>query len=370
MILSQGYVLSGAIGGTCCMLALPGLHFLFLPAPSISRAAMPLPPLWTRLLFGLFLLAGSAVAQEPESPRTTVVEILGLEDWTRQMVEDSVAKYQPGISLADHSCAVILRDSVGFAQAASQTYNIRGRDTVWVVLPVVEPRMRDRVRFRNYHVKRPPVQEWTELAGLLNENPRSMSPLQHPEVLLAGADSVFGSPVPAETRDLRRKLRSHATPRDWDLARTTILTDSSIPNRTVAALVLSNFPDRDSTFYLLAEGLRGTDSGTAASNMVLSALTRGAPRPVDWIPARDALVALLGGTNLFAYTTVLSTLAVTEIDPAMGRALAQLNPALLLDHLGAENPFSPPPAHRFLTHISGQDFGRNVMMWEQWLSTP
>lgn len=309
-----------------------------------------------------------ASGQEPDR-KVIIVEILGLRSWTREMVEDSVAKYAPGVSLEDHACAVILRDSVGFADAASIGLSFGG-DTTWTVLPVVEPELRGLVRFRAYNVKRPRLDEWGDVFAILEGNPRAMSPLQQPEVLLAGADTFFGSPVPEEALELRRAVRTQGTMEDWELARSTILTDSSYSNRTVAALVLSNFPDRDSTFHLLAEGLRATDSGASAAEMVLSALVRGAPRAVDWAPAREALEALVGGTNLFAYTDVLHALVATEIDPELGRELARLNPVLLLDHLGARNPMSPRAAHRFLVHVSGQDFGRDKEAWQRWLAPP
>jgi hypothetical protein len=314
------------------------------------------------------LIAGTpAAAQEAQPP--VMVEILGLRTWTRQMVEDSVAKYRPGISLADHSCAVILRDSVGFADAASSRFQVRG-DTTWLALSVIEPDLRDRVRFRVYPEARPPVPEWAGLREVLEKDPQAMEPLQDPGVLLEHADSAFGRPLPDETRELRRRLRTHATARDWTLAREVILSDSSYENRAIAALVLSNFPERDSTYYLLAEGLRAKDSGASAAELVLSALTRDERRPViPWAPAKDALSALIGGTNLFAYTKVLHVLVDTGIDPALGRELARQNPGLLLDSLGARNRYFSGAAHRFLTHIRGEDLGRDRATWEQWLSS-
>lgn len=315
----------------------------------------------------LLLPASSAAAQDARSP--VVVEILGLRSWTPRMVEDSVARFQPGISLADHACAVILRDSVGFADAAAMVFQKEG-DTTWVALAVVEPDMEDRVRFRAYPERRLPAPEWADLREVLAEHPQAMSPLQHPGALFGDADAFYGRPLPGETLELRRRLRTHATERDWDLARESILSDSSDANRTVAALVLSNFPGRDSTYYLLAEGLRAIDSGASTSQMVLSAITRHAPRRVEWSPARDALAALVGGTHLFSYTYLLEALVATEIDPALGREIAGRNPGLLLDFLGARNPFLSPVAHRFLVHVRGGDLGPERAAWEAWLSPP
>ncbi len=194
-----------------------------------------------------------------------------------------------------------------------------------------------------------------------------MHALQDPDVLLGRADSAFGRPVPSSTLRLRRAIRRHASARDWALARDAILNDSSPQNRTVAALVLSNFAQRDSAYYLLAEGLRVSDSGAMAAEMVLSAMSRHSPRRVDWRPAEDALRALVGGTNLFVYTDVLELLAATRVDPALGLRLARANPVLLMDHLTARNPFTPVPARRFLVHLRGQDLG-DAAAWNAWLS--
>jgi len=311
-------------------------------------------------------LAPCALAAQDARKGATIVEILGLRSWTRQMVEDSVAKYQPGISLADHACAVILRDSLGFADAASITMSMGG-DTTWSVLPVVEPALKDRVRFRTFASERPKVAAWADIFAVLERDPSSMNDLQHPEVLFGGANSVLGHAVSPSALELRRTIRRHNSARDWALARNALRNDGSPRNRAVAALVLSNFPRRDATYHLLADGLRVTDQGAMAARMVLSAMSRHAPRRVDWGPAEDALAALVGGTNLFVYTEVLDVLAATQVDPALGRRLARANTVLLMDHLTARNPFTPEPARRFLVHIRGQDLGQPAA-WNAWLS--
>jgi hypothetical protein len=316
----------------------------------------------------LATLAAPAAAQQAPGPSTTVVEVLGLRSWTRQMVEDSVARFQPGVSLSDHACAVILRDSVGFANAASIGYQVG--DTVWSVLPVVEPARRAQVRFATYTARHPKPAEWADLFAALEAHPQAFGGLQFAGVLLGEADSAFGQPLPEGTDALRRAVRAHRAPRDWALARDVIRSDSSIGNRMAAALVLANFADRDSAYYLLADGLRAVDGGASAAELVLGVLTRDAPRRVDWAPARPTLQALLGGTNLFAYTDVLDALVATEIDPALGRDLARVDPVLLLDHLGARNPFTPRPVQRFLAHVHGRDLGRDPAAWNALLAAP
>ncbi len=67
----------------------------------------------------LFALSGPLEAQVLERG-DTLVEIIGLNEWTPAQVEDELARYAPGISLASSACAVILRDSIVF-DAASRT---------------------------------------------------------------------------------------------------------------------------------------------------------------------------------------------------------------------------------------------------------
>jgi hypothetical protein len=296
------------------------------------------------------------------------VEILGLRHWTRQMVEDSVARYQPGVSLSDHSCAVILRDSVGFANAAVLNFGLR--DTSWTVLTVLEPDLRANVRLPIYTDRQPKPERWHDLFIILEQDPHALEPLQHAEVLVGGADAMWGTPVGPAARALRDALRRHGSAEDWRLSQTTILTDSSIANRTVAALVLSNFASRDSAYHLLAHGTRTYDNGGSAAQLVLTALTRGAARAVNWRSATEALDALVGGTNLFAYTAVLDALVATQVDRGLGRELARRHADLLLEHVSARNPFSPPPAQRFLTYLAGRDLGRDTVAWRRWLESP
>jgi hypothetical protein len=284
------------------------------------------------------------------------------------MVADSVARYVPAVTLADAACAVILRDSVGFANAAAIHVSFGSGDTTWMVIPVVGPAQAHLVRPRQYDRREAKQERWADVFAILESDFRSPNDLQHAEVMFGGATELWGRPVAQSTLALREAIRGHDAPEDFALARTTLLSDSSLENRTVAAFVLSNFPERDERYHLLAEGLRGFDSGTAIAGMVLTALARSElARPVDWAPARAALEALAGGTNLFAYGEVLEALVATEVDRQPGVDLARVNPGLLLDHVGARNPLSRGAAHRFLVHVAGEDLGRDREAWKGWL---
>jgi len=78
------------------------------------------------------------------------VEVIGLRRWTLAMVQDSMAKYAPGESLASHACAAVLRYQLHFAEASAMTFlGMSGDSIERVVVSVVEPQDSARVHHRN-----------------------------------------------------------------------------------------------------------------------------------------------------------------------------------------------------------------------------
>ena len=144
--------------------------------------------------------------------------------------------------------------------------------------------------------------------------------------------------------------------------------DSTASARTVATLVLANFADRDSTWHALAASLTDPDPriGSVARNL-FDALSARRPMPVDWSGARESLAALLDGTATFHFANILQVLRATEIDPGLGAQLARQGPDLLLTFAGAEHKKSRDGSLEFLQIVSGEDFGRDVDAWREWL---
>ncbi len=297
-----------------------------------------------------------------------VVEVIGLKKRTPADLQNALRQLDSTLTLESAACAVLLRDSLGFADAAATSVTFR--DTSWLVLTVVEPEDARLVQFR-----RPAADtgstpsSWNPLSAALESDPAAVSPLQDYRFLVGTSDSAFGHIAPPPSLALRDRVRARRSRPDWLAARTVILQDASVQHRAAAALVLSNFPARDSTWYVLAEGLRTIpDVATSMTELVLTALARSDSFVVDWAPARTTLAALLGGTTLFAYPKLLEALVATRIDPVLGTELARVNPDLLLSHAGARNPLSRAAGQRFLRHISGQDFGADVQKWKDWLT--
>lgn len=297
----------------------------------------------------------------------TTVEVIGLSEWTVDRLQAAVHEYAPDVSLAGHACAIVLRDSVGFADASALRMPGRAGRPTWVILTVVEPEKAHLVRYRGTDVPafdlRP---DYTRLAEILQSDPSAAGYLQHAEVLVEGADSIFGEPIPSSVDSLRAALAELADPGDFALAVESVLRDSNRDNRTIGAMVLSNFASRDSAWYVLAEAVRTRpDHAASTAQMVMSALAKSDRYQVDWQPAREALEAIVGGTHLFAYVPMLQILVDTRIDPVLAHELAAVNPELMLDNAAAANPITPASTQAFLRYVTGEDHGSDRTAWKR-----
>ncbi len=95
--------------------------------------------------------------------------------------------------------------------------------------------------------------------------------------------------------------------------------DGAYADRMVAAAILANFAERDSTWFALVDALRDpSDPVRTASAAVLGSFPS---RPVDWASQTATLRFLLGGTNVAASELVFSMLARTQISPTLATAL-------------------------------------------------
>ena len=97
------------------------------------------------LVVSLGALLGCSRTQLPPTPQAASlktedaeIEIIGLREWTLEMVQDSLAKYAPEDGLATHACAAALRTKLGFADASvSISFSRPGMRRVDIA--VVEP---------------------------------------------------------------------------------------------------------------------------------------------------------------------------------------------------------------------------------------
>lgn len=316
-------------------------------------------------LIALLGLGASAATAQSTRP-APVFEVLGLEEWTVEEVAAAVARFAPDVSLQDAACAVILRDSAGFAQAAAETQ--RFPEGEWTTLTVVEPEHAERVRPHVYADSLPDRPEWAGIRRILEEDPRAVSALQDYAVLSGASDSSWGEAVAPSSLALRDEIGRIAREHGDSVAIWTLAHDRNRVNRTIAPLILAHFPDRESTWLVLMSALRGpSDSASPFSEMALNAISVGATRPVDWRPVTTDLEYLMSGTNLFAYLDVLGVLARTNVGLDLGRRLIAVESPLLLDNLESLNPSRRAVVRRFLRQAGGVDFGDDTARWAEWL---
>jgi hypothetical protein len=311
------------------------------------------------------------------------VEVLGLRHWTLKALQDSIRHRVPGQTLADAACMVTLRDSLHFADAYVSSLTIPARageaEQHYLIIKVIEPKESARVRWRpaprdTFKVLRPDyasvVLPVTSSIGQLWIG-RLIEPLQ-----LYGRDpaeraaAIRGRPQ-ARGEDAERLwsfLDAHRSESDRHTAVAALRQDGPYANRVVAAAVLANFTEQDSTWWTLTEALRdGNEAVRLAALVVLQGLPA---RPVNWAPAVPALRALLGGTNVLATQDVMDLLVRTHVNAAFARALLHDNGDWVLTHLRAEYPGANYSAHSLLVQLnSGRDLGANATVWARWLAT-
>lgn len=300
------------------------------------------------------------------------VEFIGLERWKAQELFDAIQELDPDRPF--HACAAVMKQDLGFADAAAFLYlNSFSADSErYTVVVGVEDGTGVRYRPTGSEAVALP-ETWEKLKAVAEED---MSTLD------AAARSPGG---PTENaRKLAEFLGADTEALDqvWDLvgradsegdrrlAHEVLARDSVSSARAVATLLLGNFMDDDTSWHALVGSLIDPHSrvSTVAQRM-LETLIMQDPDPVDWSQARTTLLALFRGTNPFAFNDVLEVLGATDVDPEFGQRLVRESPDLLLAHVGAEHEGTREPALAFLKAVSGEDHGADVEAWRAWVQS-
>ena len=322
----------------------------------------------------------SQVIAGPAGP----VEFIGLQSWDAQELFDAIQEFDPDLPF--HACAALMKQELGFAEAAAMRYRMDQSDDWYTVVVGLEDSAR--VRYRPTGSETVDLPEtWQELQAAIGDDLYTLSVvarafpasgyLSNPESPRRLAEQMGADP---ETVERVWELAARANgEEDRRLAHEVLAKDSSAAARAVATLVLGNFMDDDRSWHALVSSvidphpyhvvnevawsmLEGMFAG-----MVEGLMTR-KRGPVDWSGARTPLSAILGGTNLPAFNLILQVLVVTDIDPEFAQQLVRESPDLLLAHAGAEHRPHRLPALRFLQAMSGEDFGTDLDAWRGWLS--
>lgn len=315
------------------------------------RSASNLWPALAAMQALAVILSAACARPAPElQPGLENLEILGLRNWTVSMLADSIERYRPGTSLTDAACAAVLRDNLGFPDAAV----LRFRDGR-VVLTVIEPGDTGRVALRVVSTTSPPIAgPWDSIAALARLSPfgvefaTNMFPLwvRGEGVPVARDDSVTAFAV-------WTLLGSAKSQRDFRSALDAVKRHPQSASRAAAAHYLIRYPEHDDTWLGLVNALRDTAwTVRGAANSVLGTLRRSHARAVDWTGATEDLRFLLAGTTLTFHTEVVRLLLATEIATDLASAL--VTPAaetLLREQANAHHEYLRLPAASFLERL-------------------
>ena len=294
------------------------------------------------------------VVSGPEGP----VEFIGLQQWDAQELYDAIQELDPDLPFS--ACAVVMKEKLGFADAAAIVFTTRGSSGEYTIVVGVEDSTR--VRYRPTGIETVVLPEtWQNLKAVVDEN---MS-------LVTAAASTLHSrdAAPAAFGQVWDLVDGADSELDRGLAHEVLARDSSGSARAVATLVLGNFIDDETSWHGLVGSLIDPVARvTTAAQSTLSGLMRQELDPVEWSGARTTLVAIFGGTNPFAFRDTLRLLIATDVDPEFGQQLVRESPDLLLAFVGAEHEFSQALAIAFLRTVSGEDFGPDVAAWTAWIN--
>ncbi len=321
------------------------------------------------LLAAATLPATGQVLPGPDGP----VEFIGLDQWSAGELFEAIQDVAPGQPF--HACAVVMKQELGFAEAAAFVYRTPG-DSYTVVVGVEDSA---RVRYRAVGAETVALPETWEALRVLATDSRNLRSLDEAARTVRSrrgfVDRVMTRLLFGRTgvdRGTLRKIRELAdnakAQEDRRLAQEVLVRDSSAASRAVATLVLGNFLDDDTSWHALAGSLIDPEPRVVrVARNVVRGLETDTLEPVDWSAARSNLLALFDGTNPFAIRDMLEVLVATDIAPEFGRQLVRETPDLLLAHAGAEHERTREPAIAFLRAVSGEDFGTDVEAWRAWV---
>ena len=306
------------------------------------------------------------------------VEFVGLKTWTPEMIYTKL-----GYDSLDkmHHCAAPLKDKLGFADASVIYYvttlaDLGDKEKLYTVITVVEPGDAGQVQYKPKPTKSIATPaEWGGFSQAIHQE--KIAKVGYELQFYAGtfknaihADAARKSPLKQSPSwwGLLQQLRGK---RDYETALKVLSRDEDPRKRRVAAMVLTNFADRDAAWRALMEGVRDGDNGVSQiCSSALFTLTRYVPRTVDWSSAGESIRYLLNGTNLFALPHVLRTLSKTGVSTRLAKPLLKNGGGrMLLPYLRAKHEEERTLSHGLLARLSGKDFGYDDARWAAWMAS-
>jgi hypothetical protein len=329
-------------------------------------------PFLIRLMLACVLtfgVCGAASAQNVlRVSDTRTVEVIGLEDWTVPMLQDSLRKYADGVTLDSHACAAVLRLRLGFPMASAQMFVTQGvRDTTeYVAVSLVEPA--DSARVRRRAVGQDSVGFPAEYAGI------GALMRRHGGVGFALVNDLREVPPmiqddSAAVRQAWALVDAQRRPEGFAFAARVLESHPNYHARVLAATILRQAPAEDALLHTLVRamldevGMVGNIAGPVVARMA------GERRDPDWTPVAADVHAVLDGSNLFELDDLMDALVAGGVDRRHAAPFLAGGGHAVLARLKAEDPRMWIGAHRLLVTLRGEDLGRDSAAWRTWIDS-
>jgi hypothetical protein len=360
-----------------------------------------------RPLLSLFILTSAAACAEKKAvpngevqpiariqlDTNRVIEVIGLRRWTVDMIQDSLRKYAPGQTLDSAGVASTLRYKLHFADAAVDTsvQVFDENEATQITVGVREPQDSARVHYALQTLDTiSRVAVWKTITAKLwgGDNAHRLSVVagRHLEGPVRDVidSSVRAHPITSRlgyafdtpedsvaAHAVLDAIAKRTSDQDFATAIETVEHSTSLPDRIVAALILANFPARDSAWRALLKASVGQQQGRDASiaGHALAALSERFARPVDWTPVATTIHDVLDGTALMALPATAAAVTHTGAGPRDAKAYLAGAGEMLTAYLESANPDLSDPAHRLLVALHGSDLGTDPEPWRAWIRT-
>ena len=323
-----------------------------------------------------------------EGPRGPV-EFIGLEKWTASELFDAIKATDPDKPF--HACAAVMIKDLEFPDAAAfGTFTTRedGSQELYTVIVGVENGSLVRYGTAGKESLELP-ESWLELHARVEESFHTHLAAVQVHYMLAQPETAkqFAELSEEEAKESALEIAEFFGANgesldaitsflnvineetDHRMALEVLEKDERWSARIVAAIVVAHFPNKNESWHALADSLIDpAPQVRSVAEQLLNGLLRAEKVvAIDWTNARGTLVALLGGTNAFAFKTILNVLSATDVDSKLAHELVQERPRLLLGFAGAEHDKTRDVAITFLQAISGEDFEQDVRAWKEWI---
>lgn len=249
-----------------------------------------------------------------------MVEIIGLETWSVNMVEDSMKHYADGAGFNQIYCNAVL-DKLPFASAVSTTSFKNNKKLV--VVSIIEPEYLNQISyFESPHDTLELYDDWKWITEYKDNNSYAFQfaldtkfendivSVRNSYDEFATVLSIYGLSFDTSgVSDFKANLSKINKLSDFEIAKHTLLYDANFDNRFQALCVLLNFYQIPQSYYLILNLLREKDPiASVYSGKILKALISTDLPALQFSQYKHSVKSLLQGTNLEHFFLILDFL--------------------------------------------------------------